>query len=197
MPHGSHLSCDQENGLNDASDLEDGAQQVQLPRYTFQVERARQLRRFLHAGLRVSKASNLPLSHIEISERKRQLTVGHGKGGKHRLVPLNADVRKAMAEYLEVRPDARHDYLFVGKRKGRLKPWGMQSLASKYAYLARLDKVTPHTQRQRFGNNLVDAGVSLDKVATLVAHKNLNTTQMYTKPNSADSARAIEKLKIR
>jgi integrase/recombinase XerD len=151
----------------------------------------------LHTGLRVSEASNLRLSDIKISERKGQATVRDGKGGKHRVVPLNADVRKALATYLQARPDASHDYLFVGKQSGRLKPWGIQYVASKYAYLAKLDNVTPHVLRHTFGKNLVDAGVSLDKVATLLGHKNLNTTRMYTKPSSADLAQAVERLEIR
>lgn len=151
----------------------------------------------LHTGLRVSEASSLQLSDIEISERKGQLTVRDGKGGKHRVIPLNADVRKALGTYLDIRPDAAHDYLLVGKQKGRLKPWGIQYVASKYAYQARLDGVTPHTLRHTFAKNLVDAGVSLDKVATLLGHKNLNTTRMYTKPSTADLAEAVETLEIR
>ncbi len=151
----------------------------------------------LHTGLRVSEASNLRLSDIEISQRKGEVTVRDGKGGKHRVVPLNADVRRALAEYLESRPEALHDYVFVGKQKGQLKPWGIQYVASKYAYLAKLDSVTPHTLRHTFGKNLVDAGVSLDKVATLLGHKNLNTTRVYTRPSGADLATAVEKLEIK
>ena len=151
----------------------------------------------LHTGLRVSEASNLRLSDIETSARKGELTVRDGKGVKHRVVPLNADVRKALAAYLEVRHSVRHDYLFVGKQGGPLKPWGIQYVATKYAYLAKLDNVTPHTLRHTFGKNLVDAGVSLDKVATLLGHKNLNTTRMYTRPSGIDLAQAVEKLEIR
>lgn len=151
----------------------------------------------LHTGLRVSEASGLRLSDIEISERKGQVTVRDGKGGKHRVVPLNADVRRALTAYLDMRSDATHDYLFVGKQSGRLKPWGIQYVASRYAYLARLDTVAPHTLRHTFAKNLVDAGVSLDRVATLLGHKNLNTTRMYTKPSAADMAQAVEKLEMR
>jgi site-specific recombinase XerD len=151
----------------------------------------------LNTGLRVSEASGLRLSDIEISQRKGQVTVRDGKGGKHRVVPLNADVRKALAEYLDARPEARHDYLLVGKQRGQLKPWGIQYVTSKYAYLAKLDSVTPHTLRHTFGKNLVDAGVSLDKVATLLGHKNLNTTRIYTRPSGTDLAQAVARLEIR
>jgi integrase/recombinase XerD len=151
----------------------------------------------LHTGLRVGEPSNLRLSDIEISERKGLVTVRDGKAGKHRVIPLNVDARRALTAYLQVRPEATHDYLFVGKQCDRLKPCGIQYVASKYAYLARLDDVTPHTLRHTFGKNLVDAGVSLDKVATLLGHENLNTTRLYTKPNAADLAQAVEKLEMR
>lgn len=142
----------------------------------------------LHTGLRVSETSNLRLPDIEISERK---------GGKHRVVPLNADVRKTLAAYLEVRPEAPRDYLLVGKQRGRLKPWGTQYVANKYAYMARLEDVSPHTLRHTLGKNFVDAAVSLDKVATLLGRKNLNTTRKYARPSGTDLAQAVEKLEIR
>jgi site-specific recombinase XerD len=80
----------------------------------------------LHRGLRVSEASSPRLSDIEISERKGQLTVRDGKGGRHRVVPLNVEVRRVFAAYLEMRPDAARDHLFAGKRASRLKPWWIQ-----------------------------------------------------------------------
>jgi len=150
----------------------------------------------LHTGLRVSEVSDLRLSDIEISDQKGQLTVRDGKGGKRRVVPLNGDVRKALTAYLEVRPDAPHDYLLVGKQKGPLKPWGIQYIAKKYACLAGLDKVTPHILRHTFGKNLVSAGVSLDEVATLLGHKSLNTARMYRTPSGTDLTQALEKSEI-
>ena len=110
---------------------------------------------------------------------------------------MNADVRRSLAEHLKARPEAQHDYLFVGKQKSRLKPWGIQYVTSKYAYLAKLHSVTPHVLRHTFGKNLVDAGVSLDQVATLLGHKNLNTTRVYTRPSGTDLARAVGKLEIK
>jgi myo-inositol-1-phosphate synthase len=41
---------------------------------------------------------------------------------------------------------------------------------------------------------LVDAGESLDRVAALAGHANLNTTARYTKPTRADLERAVERL---
>lgn len=136
----------------------------------------------LHTGLRVSEASNLRLSDIEICEPKGQLMVRDGNGSRDRVIRLERDARRALAAYLEVRPDAPHDYLLVGKQKRPLRPWGIQYVAKKYAYRAQLDDVTPHTLRHTFGKNLISAGIPLDTVATLLGNKSLNTTRMYARP---------------
>lgn len=63
--------------------------------------------------------------------------------------------------------------------------------------MARLEDVSPHTLRHTFGKNLVDAAVSLDKVATLLGHKNLNAKRKYARPSGTDLDEAVEKLEIR
>jgi integrase/recombinase XerC len=44
--------------------------------------------------------------------------------------------------------------------------------------------------RHTFAKNLVDAGVTLEKVAML-GHNNLNTTRIYITPSQADLAEAV------
>ena len=51
-----------------------------------------------HTGLRVSELCALRLADVDISERKGTLTVRRGKGAKHRELPLNADVRRALTQ---------------------------------------------------------------------------------------------------
>ncbi|MDR9757032.1 MAG: hypothetical protein RJR35_09955 [Thermoanaerobacterales bacterium] len=45
-----------------------------------------------------------------------------------------------------------------------------------------------------FCKMLVDAGESLDRVAALAGHENLNTTARYTRPGRADLEKAVEKI---
>jgi site-specific recombinase XerD len=47
-----------------------------------------------------------------------------------------------------------------------------------------------------FAKNLIDQGVSLDRVNLLLGHASLDTTRIYTKPTEADLAREVEKLVI-
>src|SRR5918911_340764 len=77
-----------------------------------------------HTGLRIGELAALRLSDVEISERKGRLIVRSGKGSRHRVVPLNADVRRALSAYLEVRPKVSDDHLFISQRGVGLKGQG-------------------------------------------------------------------------
>ena len=80
----------------------------------------------------------------------------------------------------------------MGKRGGRLKSSGIRYLVQRYAHDARLEDVTPHTLRHTFGRNLVDAGVPLDRVASLLGHKSVDTTRVYTMRSEQDLRRQVE-----
>jgi len=146
----------------------------------------------LHVGLRVSEACGLDLDDLEINERSGRVIVRAGKWGKYREVPLNLDARNALREWLGVRPEADTEALLVGQKGNRLSSRDAQAVITKLARLADLEDVTPHTLRHSFGKNLVDTGVSLDRVAALLGHESLDTTAIYTTPSQADLAAAVE-----
>ena len=151
----------------------------------------------LHSGLRVSEVSNLKVSDVRISPRKGSVRVRGGKGEKFRRVPLNVDARKAVQEYLQERGRVEgNGWLFMGQRGEPLKPSGIRYLVERYAYDARLEEVTPHTLRHTFGKNLVDAGVPLDRVASLLGHESVDTTRIYTTPSEQDLQREVEKIAL-
>jgi site-specific recombinase XerD len=150
----------------------------------------------LQAGLRVGELCALRLADVEISERKGRAMIRQGKGQKWREVSLNADARKALSEYLATRPRVSHDYIFVGQRGEPLQPRGVQLMLSRHVSSAGLEGISPHSLRHTFGKSLVDAGVSLDRVAALMGHSKLDTTALYTRPTQADLDEAVERLSL-
>jgi site-specific recombinase XerD len=64
------------------------------------------------AGLRVEEVVDLNLDDIEMGERRGKVVVRKGKRGKYREVPLNAETRKAIIEYLAVRSNNNHSTSF-------------------------------------------------------------------------------------
>jgi integrase/recombinase XerD len=147
-----------------------------------------------HTGIRVSELSSLTVGDVEISERQGSLTVRSGKGGKFRVLPLNVDARQAIATYLKVRPAVSTDHLFLGQRGQGVGSRAVELVITKYARLAGLEDVTPHTFRHSFGKHALDAGADLVSVAALLGHQRLETTAIYTTPSQRDLERVVEKL---
>jgi site-specific recombinase XerD len=147
-----------------------------------------------HTGIRVGELCNLRLADISISERKGNLVVRSGKGDKDRMVPLNNDVRQAIASYKEIRPRVADDHLFIGQRGEPLQPDAVQLIVRKYARRAGLEGVTPHTLRHSFAKHVLDAGEDLATVSRLLGHERLETTAIYTQPNARDLEEAVRRL---
>jgi site-specific recombinase XerD len=146
-----------------------------------------------YTGVRVQELCDLKLEDIEMGERKGTLTVRSGKGQKYRQIPLNSEMRKALNDYLEVRPRRGDEELFLGQR-GLLSTEAVRRVILKYATRAGVDGVTPHVFRHSFGRGLVDAGVDLVTVAALLGHSKIETTMVYTQPRPEDLEKAVEKL---
>jgi site-specific recombinase XerD len=150
----------------------------------------------LNTGLRADEACGLEIPDLAISEREGELLVRQGKGRKQRLVPLNKQARQAVGDWLAVRPEAAGPQVFLGQRNEVLSTSGLRRVVSAAAHGAKLDpdKVSPHKLRHTFAKRLVDAGVSLEKVAALLGHSNLNTTRIYLAPGQQDLENAVRVL---
>jgi integrase/recombinase XerC len=151
----------------------------------------------LHTGLRLNEALDLRLGDVEVSERKGKVTVRQGKGRKQRMVPLNGDARRAVQDWLSVRPVDVSDYVWIAvenDQEGSLSGRSVQRVIHRIGQDAGIQKLTPHVLRHTFGKNLVDNGVGLEKVAALLGHSSLNTTRIYIVPNQQDLEKAVEKI---
>ncbi len=148
----------------------------------------------LYAGLRVGEIVQLRLGDVILDERKGSVVVREGKGTKRREIPLNAKVRKAILDYLRIRPEAENETLFLGQQDEGIHSKTVQRAVTRFAISAGLKEATPHILRHTFAKSLIDSGVSLDKVATLLGHSNLNTTRIYTTPGILDLEDAIGEL---
>ena len=148
----------------------------------------------LFTGLRVSEVVALRMNDVTLDERKGSVTVREGKGVKRREIPLNARARRPLQDYLRVRPPVTTDAFFVGQRDEGVQSKTVQRAVERFALPAGLLKVSPHTLRHSFAKSLVDSGASLEKVAALLGHSDLNTTRIYTTPGKKDLEDAVEKL---
>jgi integrase/recombinase XerC len=102
-----------------------------------------------------------------MDDRKRSVVVREGKGTKRREIPLNSRIRKALLDYLRVRPDVEGEDLFLGQRDEGIQSKTVQRAVLRFTGEAGKENVTPHVLRHSFAKALIDSGVTLEKVATL------------------------------
>ena len=174
----------------------DRKQQNQLLRHVEQTGNTRDIaivRILLNTGLRISELCNLKWRDLAISERKGKLRVVAGKGSKYRDIPLNKDARLAFITIGYTQYAGFDDNVFTGQR-GVLSPRGVQLMLKRLRFPEDLGTISPHRLRHAFCKNLVDAGIGLEKVASLAGHERLDTTKLYCQPSFSDLNDAVEKI---
>jgi integrase/recombinase XerD len=135
-------------------------------------------------GLRVSELVALPAS---AARREQHMLVVRGKGGKERLVPLNKEAKRAMAEYLDLRAQAGRD----SQSKWLFPSFGEQGHLTRQHFARELKaigqacgiqptRLSPHVLRHAFASHLLHNGADLRVVQTLLGHADISTTQIYT-----------------
>ncbi len=116
-----------------------------------------------------------------------------GKRNKSREVPLNSTARDGLTVYLATMPtDA--PALFCSHKTGvALTERALGYLIAKYAALAKVEDVSPHDLRHRFGYRMA-AAVPLHRLAQIMGHDSLDTTMIYVQGTKQDLQQEVEKI---
>jgi integrase/recombinase XerD len=111
----------------------------------------------------------------------------HGKGGKHRIVPVGRPALAAVEAYtvrarpgLALRGRGTPALLLNarGARLSRQSAWHTLRAAAETAGLTAA--VSPHTLRHCFATHLLAGGADVRVVQELLGHASVSTTQIYT-----------------
>ena len=156
-------------------------------------------------GLRVTEAVQLRRGDVQLHARSGQVTVRRGKHGVHRQVPLTAEVRGALAAYLERHPgqppdgdrppigDRPDEPLWTGQRGPLHDRGALFRIVKKYALAAGIADISPHTLRRTFATRYLQAHPGdVRNLAAILGHAGLDTVLIYTEPTAADLARRME-----
>lgn len=139
-------------------------------------------------GMRVSELVSLPRAALDGDDR---VLIVKGKGGRERMVPLNASARTALDSFLAIGSDEseavakpiRSKWLFPAKSaEGHVTRQGFALDLKDCAERAGLDpeRVSPHVLRHAFASHLLDRGADLRAVQQLLGHADISTTEIYT-----------------
>lgn len=136
-------------------------------------------------GLRVSELVSLPLAALR---GDRMMLTVKGKGGRERILPLNRKARDILDAWLEATRPAESA---AAPSKWLFPSWGEEGHLTRQKFARDLkalgarigideERLSPHVLRHAFATHLLDRGVDLRVLQTLLGHSDISTTQIYT-----------------
>ena len=138
---------------------------------------------FFTSGLRLEELKSIKLKDIDFSKKTIKVV---GKGSKERLANFDSDTKDLMIEYLtslEKYPLVKTNFnnnLFVDEKNKNLSRYNIQYLVMKNLRTLTLNSYGPHVLRHSFATHLLNSGVGLSAIKSLLGHENLASTQIYT-----------------
>jgi len=136
------------------------------------------------SGLRATEVCSLGIADID--SKRMVIHVRQGKGKRDRYVMLPKRTLATLREYwVAERP--KGPYLFPGdKPRTHLSVDCMQDNLRRATDAAALKKrVSPHVLRHSFATQLLEQGVDLRVIQTLLGHASISTTMRYTRVSGA------------
>ncbi len=134
------------------------------------------------SGLRVSELVGMEIGRLDL---KRGLIRVKGKGKRDRWVPLGSAAVEAVERFIvagreSLRPD--RDTLFPGRAGRPLTRQAFWRNLRRFGAAVGIspDRLSPHVVRHSFATHLVENGADLRTVQTLLGHKDISTTEIYT-----------------
>lgn len=130
------------------------------------------------SGLRVSEV--VSLKTIDVDFNRKIIHLKGAKGAKDRITIISEVVLKNIEKYLtKFKPKK---YLFESSRGEILTTRTIQAIVSQNTKKAGLNKpVSPHSFRHSFATHLLESGLDIRYIQSLLGHERLETTQIYTK----------------
>lgn len=129
----------------------------------------------LQTGIRIGELANLRQDDV----RDRSLFIRPFEGHPGREVFLNKAAKTALQNYLEIRPKARTDHVFVTRNGKQLLIRNIRTAVDRYFKLAGIENTKVNDLRHTFIAHHLRAGVSLVAISKLVGHKRISTTERY------------------
>ena len=130
------------------------------------------------AGLRVSEVVNLKVMDLDLDQLV--VHIKSGKGKKDRITVIPKSIVSGLKSLIVDKNNA--EYVFKSERGGRLTTHTAQKVFSQALKKAGVNKpATFHSLRHSFATHLLENGVDVRYVQELLGHKNIQTTQIYTK----------------
>ena len=129
-------------------------------------------------GFRVSELTNLKVQDIHFEEKIGY--VRKAKGKKDRMFNIPEFLIEELKTQVELQKNNSQEFLFSGP-KGRLSIRNIEKITKNALKNSGIQKeIHPHTLRHSFATHLLEDGIDIRMIQTMLGHSNLDTTAIYT-----------------
>lgn len=142
-------------------------------------------------GLRAIELAALRVKDVVTStgEVREDVSLTRTKGNKQRFIYLTEPrIQEALEEYLEERLTiglTLDQALFISNTGGEYNNKTIQKHLERLYKAAKLAGVSSHSGRRTFATNLVESGIDIKALSTLMGHSSVSTTAHYVQDNPA------------
>ena len=144
-------------------------------------------------GLRTDELCGVRLQDID--RERRDLLVVRGKGDRQRTIPIPDAVFTELLAYLVERGGQRVPLFRTLTHRRPLRSNDAREIVRRAAQRAdRADDLTPKVLRHSFATHLMDQGVDLAVISSLMGHRSPNETGVYLHVPGDKTATAVAKL---
>ena len=143
------------------------------------------------SGIRAGELIGLDLEDVfRTGTDEGALRIRHAKGGQERYALLGSHALRALETYIKdgretllaAAGSATTDALFLNRFGGRLSDRAIRRLFDRLGKCGKVGvKPTPHMMRHSFASHLLENGADIRVVQELLGHKDLSSTQIYTR----------------
>jgi integrase len=145
----------------------------------------------LYAGARVEECTRIDLDDIAITARTGTIRL-HGKGDEVRDVPLPAQARERISDWIRER-GTQPGPLWTGQR-GPLTISGITQVVLAVGADAGLPGLRPHRLRHTYATRLRQGGADPAQVQALLGHGSLESTARYLRAGKAEQTAVVERI---
>lgn len=144
-------------------------------------------------GLRTSELCALQLD--DVNRERSELLVRHGKGDRQRVVPIPEPVFTELLAHLLDRGSRGGPLFKTSSKERRVDTKWLCNVVRRAAERAELVQlVTPKTLRHSYATHLMDAGVDLAVIASLMGHRSPAETGVYLHVLGDKPRQAVDRL---
>lgn len=145
----------------------------------------------LSTGLRVSAVTQINVEDVDLENNTIKVVE---KGNKVRTINFGNNLGALIWQCIEDRnryfPNAETNALFLSQWKRRMTTQAVRDLVAKYTNHIQGKHITPHKLRASAATNLAASGVSIQAIAKVLGHENIQTTRRYVEVLDSEANKA-------